>query len=244
MYLRWQRSLPREIRVVPVELPGRGVRTSEAFMSDFDSLIEHLCEVHDRHCLGRYALYGHSMGALIAYAMAMRWRTLSRPLPESLFASGSPAPSRRDPGYFADKHSDAALIAELRKQDGTPEPVFEDPAMLHLTLGILRADYGLCAGYRYHRVRPLDVPIHVLAGRQDDIEADRIMAWEAETSRQFSVRWFEGGHFFIRQQEPAVLGAITQQLRNPHPAESDTCGNALPVRLESRKGFNGGDRSH
>ncbi len=177
MYLRWQRSLPQEIRLVPVELPGRGVRTSEAFASDFESLIDQLCEQHDRHCLGRYALYGHSMGALIAYAMAMRWRAWSRPLPEVLFTSGSPAPSRRNPGYFADKQSDAALIAELRKQDGTPEPVFADPEMLRMTLNILGADYRLCAAYRYRRTQPLEVPIHAFAGRQDDIDADRIMAW-------------------------------------------------------------------
>lgn len=218
-YLRWQRRLPCWIRLVPVELPGRGARISEAFVESYDILVERLCDDHERHCIGRYALYGHSMGGLIACGMAMRWRSLSRRLPDVLIASASPAPKHRDPDYFTDKQTDAALIAELRKQGGTPDEVFESAEMLRLTLDTLRADYRICAGYRYRRTRPLAVPIHVFAGRQDDIEAKRILAWEAETSAQFSVRWFDGGHFFIRQHEQAFLSAVVRHLLNDSVAE-------------------------
>lgn len=212
MYLRWQRALPRWIRLVPIELPGRGVRTSEAFVEDFEELVDRLCQEYQRHCDRRYALYGHSMGALIAYGMAMRWRSLSRRLPDVLFASASPAPRYRDPAYFAARDTDAALIAELRKQGGTPDEVFEDAEMLHITLNVLRADYRACAGYRYLPAQPLSTPIHVFAGRQDDIAAERILGWEAETSARFSVHWFDGGHFFIRQHESAVLSAVIRHL--------------------------------
>lgn len=212
MYLRWQRTLPRSVRLVPIELPGRGVRMSEACGDDFDDLIDQLCEAHEHHCNGRYALYGHSMGGLVAYSMAMRWRALSRRLPDVLFASASPAPEHRDPSYFADKQTDAALLAELRKQGGTPAEVFESPEMLRITLDTLRADYRVCSGYRYRTAQPLAAPIHVFAGRQDDIAAGRILAWESETSAQFSVRWFKGGHFFIREHETAVLSAVTRAL--------------------------------
>lgn len=214
MYLRWQRALPRWIRLVPIELPGRGLRMSEAFIDDFDDLVEYLCKAYERHCNGRYALYGHSMGGLIAYGMAIRWRSLSRRLPDVLFASASPAPKHRDHAYFVNKQTDAALIQDLRKQGGTPEEVFENTEMLRITLDTLCADYRICAGYQYCDTQPLAVPIHVFAGRQDDIDAERILAWEAETSSRFSVRWFEGGHFFIRQHEPAILSAVTHHLLN------------------------------
>ena len=144
--------------------------------------------------------------------MYLRWRTVSRRLPDALFASASPAPKHRDPGYFADKETDAALVADLRKQGGTPNEVFEDAEMLRITLDTLRADYRICSGYQYRVNQPLAVPIHVFAGREDAIEADRIIAWEAETSAGFSVRWFEGGHFFIRQNQSAVLSAVTHHL--------------------------------
>lgn len=212
MYLRWQRSLPRWVRLVPVELPGRGMRMSEAFIDNFDDLVELLCEEHERHCNGRYALYGHSMGGLIAYGMVMRWRAQSRRLPDVFFASASPAPKHRDPGYFANKETDAALIADLRKQGGTPDEVFENSEMQRITLDTLRADYRICSGYQHRDTQPLAAPIHVFAGRQDDIEAEHIFAWETETFARFSVRWFDGGHFFIRPHESTVLGAVVRHL--------------------------------
>ena len=217
MYLRWQRALPNWVRIVPVELPGRGTRMSEAFDGDYAGLIEQLCNQHGQHCDGRYALYGHSMGGLIAHGMAVRWRALSRRLPEVLFASASPAPRHRDPDYFVGKESDADLIAELRKQGGTAEQVFEDPEMLGITLETLRADYRLCAGYRYVDTKPLAVPIHAFAGRKDLIEPERIAAWEQESSIGFSLRWFDGGHFFIREYESAVLSAVVRHLTSEVP---------------------------
>lgn len=212
MYLRWQKSLPRSVRVVPVELPGRGARVSEPCAEDLGVLVAQLCRDHDGHTSGRYGLYGHSMGGLIAYEMAMHWRRLSRPVHECLFASASPAPIRREPEFFAGKDADAVLIADLRRQGGTPEEVFESREILGITLAALRADYRMCAGYRYRPAPPLGAPIHIFAGRQDDIEAERILAWEMETSARFSVRWFDGGHFFIREHQAAVLEAVIHEL--------------------------------
>jgi surfactin synthase thioesterase subunit len=212
VYLRWQHSLPRWLRVVPVELPGRGIRMAEAFMDDFDELIECLCEAHERHSAARYALYGHSMGGLIAHAMALRWRSLSRRLPEALFVSASPAPKLRNPAYFLDKQTDTALLAELRKQGGTPAEVFDSEELLQIALETLRADYRLCGGYQYRDSHPLAVPIHAFAGREDDIHVQRILAWEAETSARFSVRWFDGGHFFNRRHEQAILDDVARTL--------------------------------
>jgi surfactin synthase thioesterase subunit len=210
MYLRWQRLLPRWISLVPVELPGRGARMSDAFIEDFDELIEHLCETYMRYVGARYALWGHSMGALVAYGMAMRWRKLSLRLPDVLFASASPAPKHRDPAYFADRQSDVALIADLHKQGGTPLELFENAQMLRLTLDTLRADYRVCSGYRYCAVQPLALPIRAFAGRQDDIASERILAWQTETSASFSVRWFQGGHFFIREREHEIVHEVTR----------------------------------
>lgn len=217
MYLRWRRLLPSWVRLVPVELPGRGTRMSDAFIENFEALVTHLCEEHERECDGLYALFGHSMGGLIAHGMAMHWREKGRRMPEALFVSASPAPKHRDVSYFAAKETDAALIADLRRQGGTPREVFEDPGMLRSVLDTLRADYRVCLGYRSRHDRPLAVPLHIFAGRQDDIEAGRILAWGSETSAQFSVRWFDGGHFFIRQHEAAVVSEVTRRLLGDAP---------------------------
>lgn len=213
MYLRWRRLLPQWIRVVPVELPGRGARLGERHVEDFEALAAQLCHEHAETLRGRYALFGHSMGALLAYRIAQRQSMAGRRLPCALFVSASPAPSRRDPGRFAGKSDDAALIADLRKQGGTPEEVFENAELLRLTLDALRADYRVCESFRHDDgVSPPRVPVRAFAGRQDDIEAERVEAWRREAGGGFALDWFDGGHFFIRRHEQAVLAAIVREL--------------------------------
>ena len=212
MYLRWRRLLPRQVRVVPVELPGRGSRLGESLVRDFDSLVAQLCAEQAEAMRGPFALFGHSMGALLAYGMACRLRSMGCALPLALLASGSPAPARRDPDRFAGKTGDAALIADLRRQGGTPEEVFASAELMRITLDVLGADYRVCDGFRYSGAAPLPMPVHVFAGREDDIDAERICAWSAEAGGPFSLDWFDGGHFFIRQQEAAFLDALSKHL--------------------------------
>ena len=63
------------------------------------------------------------------------------------------------------------------------------------------------------------MPVHVFAGREDEIEAERIHAWSAEAGGAFSLDWFSGGHFFIREQEAAFLGALSQRLGQAVPGD-------------------------
>lgn len=212
MYLRWRRLLPRWVQLVPVELPGRGRRFDENLVEDFDGLVASICAEQAKSMHGSFFLFGHSMGALLAYGVTRRLRVLGRPLPRALFASASPAPARRDPDRFAGLHDDGALIADLRKQAGTPEEVFASTELLRITLDVLRADYRLCESFRYAREAPLPVPLHVFAGRQDGIEAERVEAWSVEAGSAFTLDWFDGGHFFIRERELAFLAALSRRL--------------------------------
>lgn len=210
--MRWRRTFPHWIEVVPVELPGRGARFGEAFVEDFDVLVQQLSREYVDGLTAPYALFGHSMGALLAHGIAVRQRSRNARLPEILLASGSPAPSRRDPEHLAGKDDDAALIEDLRKQGGTPAEVFANEEMLRLTLDVLGADYRVVRGYQYRPVPPLPVPLHVFAGKDDEIAAECIEAWREETGRRFSVRWFDGGHFFVRHSESDVLKAVVELL--------------------------------
>ena len=212
MYLRWKRHLPAWIEIYPVELPGRGERLGEPLIDDFETLVVRLCEEQATRMRGDFALFGHSMGALLAYGMAARLRDVGRPQPHMLFVSGSAAPSMRDPERLAGLDNDRALIADLRQQGGTPQEVFESPELLRLTLDVLAADYRLCRRFRYRGRAPLAHPLHVLAGRDDDIDSTRLEAWQQMAGGAFSLRWFEGGHFFIRQQQAQVLATIERAL--------------------------------
>lgn len=220
MYLRWRRRLPSWVQIQPIELPGRGGRLNEAPERSFDALAARLCDEFEMYPPQRYALFGHSMGALLAYRIAHCLLARKRPLPVALLLSACAAPSRQDAKRYADKDSDASLIAELRKQKGTPEEVFENPELLSMTLSLLGMDYRICASFRYTELPPLPIPIHVFGGRADEIRPSGLDAWRSESAADFSVDWFEGGHFFLRQHEDTFLPVLVQRLASNAVAPS------------------------
>lgn len=212
MYLRWRQLLPSWIRLVPVELPGHGTRLSEPFVTDIDSLVERLCVEHAQSLGGRHALFGHSMGALLAHRMAQRQRDRGGVLPQALFVSASPSPWHRHARPFTPLSGEAELVNELRRHGGTPEEVLRHAELRQMAVEALRADHRLCASHRYQACPPLPMPIHVLGGRSDTLSASNLADWRRETSGPSSLHWFDGGHFFIHQHEAAVVELIAKEL--------------------------------
>ncbi|WP_144635188.1 thioesterase II family protein [Bordetella genomosp. 13] len=225
MYLRWRRLLPAWLEVMPAELPGRGARLAEDIATDFDALVDTLCDELAPSLAGDYVLFGHSMGALLAYGIAVRLRAQGRELPRALVASGSPAPSHRDPQRFAGLDSDASLIEDLRKQGGTPEEVYANAEMLRMTLDILRADYDVCRSFRLRQEAPLPLPVHVFAGRADEIALHSLLPWQ-QAAQPCTLDWFEGGHFFVRHDEADVLRMLQRRLQ---VRTTQVSGDARPV---------------
>ncbi|MDC6169387.1 thioesterase II family protein [Paucibacter sp. XJ19-41] len=213
MYLRWRSRLPAWLRLVPVELPGRGARMGESLLHDADQLVELLCSEHAGVLQGPYALFGHSMGGLLAHAMAARWQARGQPAPLAVFVSACPAPTRRERERFAGSGDEAWLIADLLKQGGTPTEVLENPELRRIVLGVLAADYQVCeSACDWPMQAPLRAPLVVLGGLEDDIAAERLEAWRCETTHCLALHWFSGGHFFLRPHECEVLALIERQL--------------------------------
>ena len=213
---------------MPVELPGRGRRLHEAPEHNLDALAALLCDELGPQLPERYAIFGHSMGALLAYRIAHGLRTGSAPLPVALAVSACVAPSLQDWKRYADKTTQASLVAELRKQNGTPEEVFESPELLSMTLGLLGADYQACASFRYQRILPLPLPIHVFGGREDEIHSARLEAWRRKGMGTF-LDWFDGGHFFSSQNEEAFLSVLVRRLASVAPSRQITQMLRLPL---------------
>lgn len=213
MYLRWRRLLPSWIIVQPIELPGRGSRINEFSKDDYAILTEDLFNEITLALPKRYALFGHSMGALLAHGVAQIIRARGLLLPAALLVSGCPAPSHHDSGRYRNLRDDAALIAELKKQGGTLNEVFENPELLAMTLDLLRVDFRVCGSYRHTQLPPLNMPINAFGGRADRIAAAKLNDWRLEGTQTFTLDWFEGGHFFLRQNEALFLRSLIMRLR-------------------------------
>ncbi|MGH8387040.1 MAG: thioesterase II family protein [Pseudomonas sp.] len=218
VYSRWRRKLPEWIKLQPVELPGRGARYGEPLHTDMRRLALQLAHEQKALLKAPYALFGHSLGALLACEMAHALRSLGAPEPLALFASGTAAPTMRldyDRG-FAEPKTDVELIEQLRTLNGTREEVLANEELMSLTLPILRADFQLCGRFEPVQRPLLKCPVHVLGGTADRATTEQLIGWRKETHGSFSVDMLAGGHFFIHEHEAKVLRVIKDQLEVHH----------------------------
>ncbi|MGF3025435.1 thioesterase II family protein [Methylobacterium aquaticum] len=228
VYARWSFLVPDAIAIHPVELPGRGTRADEPFAADPHHLAEALAkELADLHRLADpavpYALFGHSLGALVAYELAHALIRRGAAPPRLLVASGTSAPAMRDDRAWRRPRSDTELIADLRAMGGTPEEVIASPELMEMVLPVLRADFLMCGAYAFRPRPPLPCPIRVLGGEQDDVPGEALEGWRRETATGFGLSLFPGGHFFIQAHQGAVLDRISRDL-----IACDLAGHILP----------------
>lgn len=190
--------------VCPVELPGRGSRFSEPLALDAGRLAEDLWSSLDL-VLGRenpVLLFGHSLGALIAYEIARRMEHSGRP-PRALIVSARRSPTRPTPDPWRHRLNDAALVAELRRLGGTADDVFAHRELLELVLPVVRADFTLTETYRPPANPGLSCPIVAVRGADDiEVSSEDIAAWEDVAKAGFDLRSLGGGHFYLN--DPAA----------------------------------------
>jgi surfactin synthase thioesterase subunit len=219
-YRGWQSLLPHWIELIPLELPGRGLRQVEPAVQDWDELIDIVMSSVRMRARGSVALFGHSMGALVAIELAYALRACGGPAPLWVGASGCVAPQRRELDLTWLDCPDEKLVTELRSLGGTPPEVLECRDLLDLILPAVRADFHLCGSYRPARRAPLDCPLLVLGGDRDPISRSygNLSAWSLETNGQCRVKLLDGGHFFIHEREASVIDLVISSLAKREPA--------------------------
>lgn len=194
-------------------LPGRERRLAEPPCDDMAQLI-HALVPHVARLAGRpYALFGHSMGALVAFELTRALAAGKHPLPVRLFVSAYRSPER--PRRQRDLHRLPAgeFVDALRAYGGTPEAVLQHQETMDLLLPMIRADFRLHETHRFQPEPRIDVPITALGGRSDVIVPLQDMdGWHAHTRAGFELHGFQGAHFFIHDSRAAVIAQIEKDL--------------------------------
>ena len=208
VYARWRRLLPSWIDVRPVEWPGRGARMDEPLATDPRALAAQLAGELDTQLNGPYALFGHSLGAVIAFELAHGLLDHGAAAPAILFASGTEAPAVRNGSRWREPMSDEALMQELRNLQGTPDEALSNAELMRSALPVLRADFLMCGAYVYRPRRPLPCPVHVFGGADDETGREALEAWRQETSASFALDILPGHHFFIHTQQAQLIERI------------------------------------
>jgi len=210
----WSARLSPWIELVAVRLPGREGRWDQ-LPDDLHALAATVMAELGELLTAPYAVFGHSMGALIAFEMAHIARSRGLRAPVHLFVSGRAAPQLHRPSQPSRDLSLPRLAAELRRREGTPELVLREPALVATYGRILVDDLALCASYECAKRDRLPVPLSVLAGADDpETSPDALRAWRDQTSGPCRFHTFPGGHFFPASSRPAVLATIQADLGN------------------------------
>lgn len=210
-YKGFSRSAPEHIRVVSLELPGRGSRIAERLLTVLDEMVEDLYRQITTLIDGPYAIYGHSMGALVGYLLTKRLIGAPGKKPVHLFFTGSRAPSAQKEQMRHLLPRDE-FLKELKELGGSPDEVLDDPAMMNLFEPILRADFQAIETYRYEPAEPFTMPITVITGTQEQITVSEAEAWRVETTGPVQVLRLPGKHFFIYDHEPLIMQLVGRQL--------------------------------
>jgi medium-chain acyl-[acyl-carrier-protein] hydrolase len=175
-------------------------------------LVEAIDGAISEHLNKPFAFFGHSMGAIISFELTHRILLMRRVRPAHLFVSGRMAPHIVDPDVPSFSLPDNEFVEKLRRLEGTPLEVLENPELFRLISPILRADFELVQTYRYAPRPRLQCPITVLGGITDDITRPDLEAWREHAAGAFSLHMFPGNHFFLNSHATLVLQAIARTL--------------------------------
>jgi surfactin synthase thioesterase subunit len=213
VYRTWPNDLPAAIEVCAVQLPGREDRLSEPPHASAGPLVHALVAALGPLLDRPFALFGHSMGALVAFELARHLRRLRAPEPVHLFVSAKGAPALPYPLREISSLPDAEFVRRICELAGTPPEVLANADLRAILLPLLRADFAICDRYVHAPEPPLACPISAFGG-VDDVYAgrDALEAWHRETRARFSLRIMPGGHFFLQPARGQVLAAIAEDL--------------------------------
>lgn len=213
IFRTWSDGMPADVEVCPVQLPGRGSRLMEPPFTQLSTLIHALAQAVSPLLDKPFALFGHSLGALVSFELARHLRRQYGLHPVRLFVSAGRAPQipHRDPPMHSLPEEE--FVAKLRRLNGTPSEVFAHPELMEIVLPLLRADFALYETYVYSSEPPLNCPISTFGGLQDrNVSHSDLEAWRDQTTGCFSSRMFPGDHFFLNTTQPLLLEALSQEL--------------------------------
>jgi medium-chain acyl-[acyl-carrier-protein] hydrolase len=209
----WPDSLPEDLELCAVQLPGREVRLREKPYADVHALARALCPALAPALDKPFMLFGHSMGALIAFETARLLQEQFDLTPERLIVSARVAPQLPPPRPPINSLPQAQFIEALRRMNGTPAQILDDADMMASLAPMLRADFALHEEYQYRPEPRLHCGVVAFGGLRDP-EAGRagLDAWRAVTDGSFSLRMVPGDHFFLHSAQSLFLRMLSIEL--------------------------------
>lgn len=214
IYYKWKKYLDPRIELNPIELKGRGKRFNEDFYETLQDAVDDIFN-NIKGVIGNddYAIYGHSMGSLLAYETYYKVVGQEMKKPTHMFFSGHEAPSTIKQRENTYKLPDYEFIKKVIDIGGTPKEIMENRELLEMFVPIIRNDFRILETYEYkEREKKIECNISILNGKQDDIKLEEILAWNKHVCGGVKVYNFQGNHFFINNNVQGITNIINGTL--------------------------------
>ena len=212
MFRTWPAALPRDVELLAIERPGHARRIKERPFDRLVPLVTALTDAVAHELRAPFAIFGHSLGALLGFSFARELRRRSLGGPVHLFVAGRRAPQLPDPSPMHDL-PEPAFRAALHRLGGIPEPIFQDAELMALFLPLLRAEFTVSETATTPHEAPLACPISALGGATDErATPEELDAWRVHTAAAFERETFAGGHFFLQSEHAELLAWLSSRL--------------------------------
>lgn len=211
-YQAWKKHLPDDIAFMPLDLPGRMPRFQEPLCDNADELVEDLVRsIKDKLQPGEpYAIYGHSMGAMLLYFIYFRLLEEGCEPPIHLFFSSRWPPYHPNEKAYYDLDNEEESKQRLVAMGGFNEMLLENKPMLDYYMNVLLADYRLIQSVAVSSLRRIDTDFTVLwSDREPDIADSDIHQWKRSAGAGIAFVKVKGSHFFPTE-EPLKTATIIQ----------------------------------
>ncbi|MEM7417084.1 MAG: alpha/beta fold hydrolase [Gemmatimonadota bacterium] len=208
-YRDWGDAMGEGVEVLGIQLPGRGWRLKESPVPDLATLADLVAEAIAPRADRPFAVFGHSMGAWLAYEAVRRLE--ARGLrPDVLFVSGRQAPSIGAKQSPLGELDDERFVAEIqRRYAAIPQPILDHPDALQLLLPALRADILALERHVAPAGAGVTCPIQGILGKTDPVvDPVDMEPWSAETTGRFTLHLVDGGHFYLADDVAEVARLV------------------------------------
>jgi medium-chain acyl-[acyl-carrier-protein] hydrolase len=213
IFRNWNDYAPEWLEVSGCELPGHGPRVAEKPLDTQDEAALEIADTLEPLLDRPYALFGHCLGAALAYEATRILRGRGKAQPVHLFCSGARGPHLGIPLADCESMGDDEFIEHMHAAYSVPIEFLRHPEMGPLFLPMVRADARMTQNYRYLPGPPVSYPITAVAGEMDpDVQMEHLEGWRQHTSAGVTTRLYPGNHFFFLESAPRLLGDFVSEL--------------------------------
>jgi surfactin synthase thioesterase subunit len=211
-YRPWSQFAGSGLEIFAPPLPGRERLIDHALPRSVQEAAEAvLPAIEDRAGTGPVVLFGHCLGAILAYEVARRLDGI--PVLR-LFASGARGPwTRRQPRTAT--LPDEQFIELVEELAGYRHPALAHPEMRSLVLPVLRRDLELAESYVPTSMDRFDVPVTAIRGKDDRFAGpDEVEGWARVTNGGFESVEVSGDHMYIVHSAQLIVDMVRAVVRS------------------------------